>query len=91
MNHNELKHFFDGQLQAYAKISTRIGELKTKLAQINTMEDDSLIQLNMGLAIFSVGKESAVKILSEAIEVEQNYFHIMTDRFHRAVGVINGE
>lgn len=50
-----------------------------------------MIQVNMGLCIFSISKESAQAMLREAIVVEQEYHRMMQERFHNAVGVINGE
>ena len=91
MNHNEFKIFFDKKLAEFSKISSRIGELKRKLGEVRSMEDDSMIQLNMGIAIFSVSKDSATKILIEAINVEEQYHRIMHDRFSDAVAIVNGE
>ena len=45
----------------------------------------------MGICVFSVTKERAVQILSEAIEIEQNYHRIMQSRFDKAVSALMGE
>ena len=89
MNQKELKSFFDGKFNEFKMIESRVVELSKKLEQIRTMEDDSLIQLNMGLAIFSVSKESATAILKEAIQVENEYYRIMQSRFDKAVGALS--
>lgn len=91
MNRNELQFFFKGKLEEYLKIDTTIQELYSKLNQVNAMTDDSLIQLNMGLAIFSVSKETAQGILNEAIAVEENYHKLMSIKFDKAVKVLRGE
>ena len=91
MNRTELQSFFEGKLNEFKMIDTRIGELRKKLNQANSIEDDSLMQINMGICVFSVTKERAVQILSEAIEIEQNYHRIMQIRFDKAVGALMGE
>lgn len=91
MNRAELRGFFEGKLNEFKMIDSRIEELRKKLAQANTLEDDSLMQINMGICVFSVSKERAVQILSEAIEIEQNYHRIMQSRFDKAVGALMGE
>lgn len=91
MNRAELRGFFEGKLNEFKMIDSRIDELRKKLAQANTLEDDSLMQINMGICVFSVSKERAVQILSEAIEIEQNYHRIMQSRFYKAVGALMGE
>ena len=91
MNRAELRGFFEGKLNEFKMIDSRIEELRKKLAQANTLEDDSLMQINMGICVFSVSKERAVQILSEAIEIEHNYHSIMQSRFDKAVGALMGE
>lgn len=91
MGHNEIRVFFTTKISDYQKISARLGELKRKLGEVRSMEDDSMIQLNMGLSIFSVSKESATMILIEAINVEEQYHGLMHDRFMDAMAIINGE
>ena len=91
MNRKELSSFFNKHLEEYAKIDSRISALRSKIDEVLSMEDDSMIQLNMGLCIFSISKESAQAMLREAIVVEQEYHRMMQERFHNAVGVINGE
>lgn len=91
MNRTELQSFFEGKLNEFKMIDTRIGELRKKLNQANSIEDDSLMQINMGICVFSVTKERAVQILSEAIDIEQNYHRIMQIRFDKAVGALMGE
>ena len=91
MNRTELNSFFKQKLEDFSAIDARIRELRKKLSQANTMEDESLMQINMGICVFSVNKERAVQILSEAIEIEQNYHRIMQYRFDKAVGALMGE
>ena len=91
MNRKELQAFFEGKLNEFKMIDSRIEELRKKLQQARTIDDDSLMQINMGICVFSVSKERAVQILSEAIEIEQNYHRIMKSRFDKAVGIMNGE
>lgn len=91
MNRRELNNFFNRQIDEYSKLDARIGALKEKVAEVNSMENDSMIQINMGLCIFSISKESALTMLTEAVAVEQEYHHMMYQRFDRAVGVLNGE
>ena len=91
MNRKELQSFFEGKLNEFKMIDSRIEELRKKLQQARTIDDDSLMQINMGICVFSVTKERAVQILSEAIEIEQNYHHIMQIRFNKAVGALMGE
>ena len=73
MNRKELQSLFEGKLNEFKMIDSRIEELRKKLQQAKTIDDDSLMQINMGICVFSVSKERAVQILSEAIEIEQNY------------------
>lgn len=91
MNRKELSSFFNKHLEDYAKIDNRIGMLRQKIDEVLSMENDSMIQLNMGLCIFSVSKEDAQTMLRNAIIVEQEYHRMMQERFNTAVGVINGE
>ena len=77
MNRQELQSFFEGKLNEFKMIDSRIEELRKKLQQARTIDDDSLMQINMGICVFSVSKERALQILSEAIEIEQNYHRIM--------------
>lgn len=91
MNRKELQSFFEGKLNEFKMIDSRIEELRKKLQQARTIDDDSLMQINMGICVFSVSKERAVQILYEAIEIEQNYHRIMQSRFHKAVGALMGE
>ena len=91
MNRTELNSFFKQKLEEFSAIDARIEELRKKLQQARTIDDDSLMQINMGICVFSVSKERAVQILSEAIEVEQNYHSIMQSRFYKAVGALMGE
>ncbi|EOE0154447.1 hypothetical protein ACJ8S7_005100 [Klebsiella pneumoniae] len=91
MNRIELKRFFESKLVDFAQIETRIESLKAKRREAVSMEEDSLMQLNMGTCVFSVSQERAINILDEAIQIEQHYFHMMQERFHRAVGIMNGE
>ena len=91
MNRKELQSFFEGKLNEFKMIDSRIEELRKKLQQARTIDDDSLMQINMGICVFSVSKERAVQILSEAIDIEQNYHRIMQYRFDKAVGIMNGE
>lgn len=91
MNRKELQSFFEGKLNEFKMIDSRIEELRKKLQQANTIDEDSLMQINMGICVFSVTKERAVQILSEAIEIEQNYHRIMQIRFDKAVGALMGE
>ena len=91
MNRKELQSFFEGKLNEFKMIDSRIEELRKKLQQARTIDDDSLMQINMGICVFSVSKERAVQVLSEAIEIEQNYHRIMQSRFNKAVGVLMGE
>ena len=91
MNRKELQSFFEGKLNEFKMIDSRIEELRKKLQQARTIDDDSLMQINMGICVFSVTKERAVQILSEAIEIEQNYHRIMQIRFDKAVGALMGE
>ena len=60
MNRTELNSFFKQKLEEFSAIDARIGELRKKLSQANTMEDDSLMQINMGICVFSVSKERAI-------------------------------
>ena len=91
MNRKELQSFFEGKLNEFKMIDSRIEELRKKLQQARTIDDDSLMQINMGICVFSVSKERAVQVLSEAIEIEQNYHRIMQIRFDKAVGALMGE
>ena len=91
MNRKELQAFFEGKLNEFKMIDSRIEELRKKLQQARTIDEDSLMQINMGICVFSVSKERAVQILSEAIEIEQNYHSIMQSRFDKAVGALMGE
>lgn len=91
MNRRELQGFFEGKLNEFKMIDSRIDQLNKKLAEVSTMEADSLIQMNMGMAIFSASQETATALLKEAIEVERNYHRLMQERFHKAVGAMNGE
>ena len=91
MNRKELQSFFEGKLNEFKMIDSRIEELCKKLQQARTIDDYSLMQINMGICVFSVTKERAVQILSEAIEIEQNYHRIMQIRFDKAVGALMGE
>lgn len=91
MNRQELQSFFEGKLNEFKMIDSRIEELRKKLQQARTIDDDSLMQINMGICVFSVTKERAVQILSEAIEIEQNYHRIMQSRFDKSVGALMGE
>lgn len=91
MNHVELKDFFNGRVNEYAKIETRIAMINDRIKEVVNMEDDSMIQLNMSLTIFSVSKLTALSLLREALDVENNYLHLMYDRFDSAVGIINGD
>lgn len=81
MNRKELQDFFEGKLNEFKMIDSRIDELRKKLQQARTIDEDSLMQINMGICVFSVTKVRAVQILSEAIEIEQNYHRIMQSRF----------
>ena len=91
MNHIELKDFFNGRVNEYAKIETRIAMINERIKEVVNMEDDSMIQLNMSLTIFSVSKLTALSLLREALDVENNYLRLMYDRFDSAVGIINGD
>ena len=91
MNRKELQSFFEGKLNEFKMIDSRIEELRKKLQQARTIDDDSLMQINMGICVFSVSKERAVELLNEAIEIEQNYHRIMQIRFDKAVGALMGE
>lgn len=91
MNRTELNSYFKDKLDQFSKIDARIGELNRKLKEVKSMENDSLIQINMGICIFSVSKEQAEKMLVDAIEVEHEYHRVLQSRFHKAVGVMNGE
>lgn len=91
MNRKELQGFFEGKLNEFKMIDSRIEELRKKLQQARTIDDDSLMQINMGICVFSVSKVRAVQILSEAIEIEHNYQRIMQYRFDKAVGALMGE
>lgn len=91
MNRKELHSFFEGKLNEFKMIDSRIEELRKKLQQAKSIDDDSLMQINMGICVFSVSKERAVQILSEAIEIEQNYHRIMQSRFDKAVSALMGE
>ena len=91
MNRKELHGFFEGKLNEFKMIDSRIEELRKKLQQARTIDDDSLMQINMGICVFSVSKERAVELLNEAIEIEQNYHRIMQIRFDKAVGALMGE
>lgn len=91
MNRKELQSFFEGKLNEFKMIDSRIEELRKKLQQARTIDDDSLMQINMGICVFSVSKERAVELLNEAIEIEINYHRIMQARFDKAVGVLMGE
>lgn len=90
MNHIELSKFFKGKLEEYTKIDTRVIELQKKLKQAKEIEDGTLMQINMGTCVFSVSRESAIQMLSEAILIERNYQKLMSDRFQSAVAVIEG-
>lgn len=91
MNRKEIQSFFEGKLNEYRMIDSRIEELRKKLQQAKTIDDDSLMQINVGICVFSVTKELAIQLLTEAIDIEINYHTIMQGRFNRAVGVLNGE
>ncbi len=91
MNRRELQGFFEGKLNEFKMIDSRIEQLAKKLNEVKTMEADSLIQLNMGIAIFSVSQETATSMLQEAIEVERNFHRLMQVRFDKAVGALMGE
>lgn len=91
MNHNEIHNYFAKKIGEYSKIASRVDELRRKLGQVRSMEDDSMIQLNMGISVFSVSKASATSILIEAINVEEQYARLMHDRFMDAIAIINGE
>lgn len=91
MNRRELQGFFEGKLNEFKMIDSRIETLQRKLKEVGTMEADSLIQMNMGLAMFSCTQETATALLTEAIEVERNYHRLMQERFHKAVGALMGE
>lgn len=91
MNRKELQSLFEGKLNEFKMIDSRIEELRKKLQQARTIDDDSLMQISMGVCIFSVSKERAVQILSEAIDIEQNYHHIMQIRLDKAISALMGE
>lgn len=91
MNRKELQGFFEGRLNEFKMIDSRIEELRKKLQQARTIDDDSLMQVNMGICVFSVSKERAVELINEAIEIEFNYHRIMQSRFDKAVGALMGE
>lgn len=91
MNRKELQAFFEGKLNEFKMIDSRIDELRKKLQQARTIDDDSLMQINMGICVFSVTKERAIELLNEAIEIEVNFHRIMQSRFDKAVGVLMGE
>lgn len=91
MNRSELNVYFKDKLEQFSKIDSRIAELSRKLKEVKSMESDSLIQINMGICIFSVSKDKAQEMLSDAIQVEHEYHHLLQERFHKAVGVMNGD
>lgn len=91
MNRKELQSFFEGKLNEFKMIDSRIEELRKKLQQARTIDDDSLMQINMGICVFSVTKERAIELLNEAIEIEVNFHRIMQFRFDKAVGALMGE
>lgn len=91
MNRKELQGFFEGKLNEFKMIDSRIEELRKKLQQARTIDDDSLMQINMGICVFSVTKERAIELLNEAIEIEVNFHRIMQPRFDKAVGALMGE
>lgn len=91
MNRTELNSFFKQKLEEFSAIDARIEELRKKLQQAKSIDDDSLMQINMGICVFSVTKKRAIEILNEAIEIEQNYHRIMQSRFDKAVGALMGE
>lgn len=91
MNRNELRGFFEGKLNEFKMIDSRIEQLQKKLKEVSAMEADSLIQMNMGMAIFSASQETATALLNEALEVERNYHRLMQVRFDKAVGALMGE
>lgn len=91
MNRKELQSFFEGKLNEFKMIDSRIEELRKKLQQARTIDDDSLMQINMGICVFSVTKERAIELLNEAIEIEVNFHRIMQNRFNKAVSSLMGE
>lgn len=91
MNRQEIKDYFGGKLNEYAMIDSKLHALREKMKDVDRMEADTLIQINMGLAIFSVSQETAYKMLEEAIAVEIQYRELMYSRFMLAVGALNGE
>lgn len=60
MNRKELHGFFEGKLNEFKMIDSRIEELRKKLQQARTIDDDSLMQINMGICVFPVTKERAI-------------------------------
>ena len=91
MNRRELQGFFEGKLNEFKMIDSRIENLRKKMNEVCSMEANTFIQMNMGTAMFSCSQETAMVLLTEAITVEQNYHRLMQERFHKAVGVLNGE
>ena len=90
MNRKELQSFFEAKLNEFKMIDSRIGELRRKLQQAVTIDDDSMMQVNMGICVFSVNKERAIDMLTDAIEIESGYHRIMQERFNKAVGALMG-
>lgn len=91
MNHIELSKYFKGKLEDYTKIDSRVIELQKKLKQAKEIEEGSLMQINMGTCVFSVSKETAVSMLTDAILIERNYQKLLSERFQAAVEIIEGK
>lgn len=91
MNRAKANDLFQGHMQQLSDIDRKVRDITRKLQEIESMEDDSLIQMNMGICIFSVPKDQVKIVLESALDAEKKYQKILTDRFERAIGVLNGD
>lgn len=91
MNRARANDLFQSHIQQLSDIDRKVRYISKKMQEIESMENDSLIQINMGLCIFSVPKDQAQIVLESALEAEKKYQKILTDRFERAIGVLNGD
>lgn len=91
MNRKELNDYIRSKIDEFSRIDARIVEIQRKLTEVRSMENDSLIQINIGICVFSISKESAEAMLQEALQIERNYHLTLQQRFNKAVGILNGE
>lgn len=91
MNRAKANDLFQGHMKQLSDIDRKVRDITRKLQEIDSMENDSLIQMNLGLCIFSVPKDQVKIVLESALEQEKKYQEILASRFERALGVLNGD